>query len=152
VVVLFKRQKVDWLLVTLILVGLFLFASYQPRLRLRPDMPAEFVDQSADASKNGEERKIAQAYWDCLVDDVQWKYGFGHSLPVDPPAEFSLGVKDKNNEDSATRIRYWRRAEHLWYLRSSWKKEYEWSVDWTTDWLQSGAEWLRRAFRHLGGG
>jgi hypothetical protein len=152
--VLFKRQKTDWLLVTLIIGGLFLYASYRPRFRLRPDMPPDFVDQSGDASHNGGGRKIAQAYWDCLVKDIQWKYGFGRNLPGEPPVEFSLAMKDNGlvNEDSATRIRYWRRAEHLWYVRSSWKQEYEWSFGWTTDWLQGGGEWLHQRFQHLGGG
>jgi hypothetical protein len=152
--VLFKKQKGDWLLLMLIVAGLFLYASYQPRLRLRPDMPAEFVDQSADAFKNSGEQKIAQAYWGCLVDDVQWRYGFGHSLPAEPPVEFNLGTQGKGSvsEDSATRMRYWHRAQHLWYLNSSWKRQYEWSFDWSTDWLQDGADWLHRTFGHLGGG
>ena len=42
---LFKKQKFDWLLVALIAFGLFLYASYQPRFRLRPAMPADFIDE-----------------------------------------------------------------------------------------------------------
>src|ERR1700745_4016496 len=81
---LFKKQKGDWLLVGLLIVGLFLYASFQPRLRLRQRMPSDFVEQRADFSKQGEEQKVAQAYWNCLVDDVQWRYGFGHNLPGEP--------------------------------------------------------------------
>ena len=150
---LFQRQKTDWLLVVLTLVGLFLYASYQPRLRLRTEMPIEFVDRSAHASHNAQERNTAEAYWRCLVDDVQWRYGFGHTLPGEAPAEFSLGTqKGSANEDPSTRMRYWRQAQHLWYARTSWKQEYEWSFAWTTGWVENGIAWVQQRFEHLGGG
>ena len=84
---LFKRQKFDWILVALLALGLFLYASYQPRFRLRPEMAADFIDEPlAQASqKPSPEVKIARAYWSCLVEDIQWKYGYGRTLPVDPP-------------------------------------------------------------------
>jgi hypothetical protein len=149
---LFKRQKTDWVLLSLVALGVFLYASYRPRFRLRAEMPAEFVDPGTDP-KEGGEQKIAQAYWDCLVDDVQWRYGYGHSLPGEPPAEFNLGMQEKKSgaEDQPVRMRYWRRAQRFWYIRNSWSEEYEWSFDWTTDWLQTGADWLHRRFMHLGG-
>jgi hypothetical protein len=151
--VFFKRRKTDGLLAAAVLVVLFLFASYQPRLRLRAAMPPDFVDPDAGILRNDAERKIAQGYWTCLVDDVQWRYGFGHMLPGEPPAEFSLGMqgKDSLREDADTRIRYWRRAQHLWYVRSSWEERYEWNFEWIKDWYQEGAAWLHRVFEHIGG-
>ena len=169
---LFKRQKTDWLLAAVVLVGIFLYASYQPRFRLRTEMPPEFVDLSADPppahppKRNGaktglmkvpvtqvDEAKIARVYWDCLVDDVQWRYGYGHSLPNDPPAEFNVGMAEKNpgDEDAATRLRYWHRAQRFWYIRSAWSAKYEWNFDWTTNSIQNGGDWLHRLFQHLGG-
>jgi hypothetical protein len=59
--------------------------------------------------------------------------------------------KGSLNEDSAIRMRYWRRAQRLWYARSSWQKQYEWSFDWTTNWVQNGGDWLHQTFQHLGG-
>ena len=151
---LFKRQRTDRILLGLIAVGVFLYASYQPRFRLRAEMPAEFVDPSVNAAKKGGEATIAQAYWECLVDDIQWKYGYGHSLPGAVPVEFNLGMQAGNPspEDAASRTRYWQRAQRFWYVRGVWVEEYEWSFDWTTEWIQTGGEWLHRFFLHLGGG
>ena len=146
---LFKRQKTDGLLLTLIALGVFLYASYRPHLRLHVEMPEEFVDvPEGMLNSRAAEEKVAKGYWQCLVDDVQWKYGYGHGLPPEPPIEFNLGMhgKDTVPEDGATRIRYWRRVRHLWYVRSSWEEEYEWNFDWTTHWLQTGAEWLHQRF------
>lgn len=150
---LFKRQKGDWLLVVLIAFALFLYASYQPRLRLSPQMPAEFVEEGADPSKKAVEQKIARVYWSCLVGDVQWRYGFGHTLPADPPLEFNLGMQGKSSvtEDQATRMRYWRQAQRIWYVRSAWQKDYEWDFTWTTNWLQNATDWVQRVFQHMGG-
>jgi hypothetical protein len=150
---LFKRQKTDWVLFALVALGVCLYASYRPRFRLRAEMPPEFVDPDANAARKSAEQQIAQAYWKCLVDDVQWRYGYGHSLPGEAPVEFNLGMLGKTSvpEDQATRIRYWRRAQRFWYIRNAWSEEYEWSLDWTTDWLQTGGDWLHRRFQNLGG-
>ena len=87
VAMLFKRQKVDWLFVPLLAIGLFTYASYQPRFRLRPDMPAEFLDAPVGSpQRQTAEQKIAEAYWKSLIRDVQPKYGYGYTLPTDPPA------------------------------------------------------------------
>src|SRR6266478_8564919 len=88
---LFKRQKFDWALVALLALGLFLYASYQPRFRLHTEMPADFIDEplARSSQKPGPEAEIARAYWSCLVNDIQWQYGYGHTLPVDPPPDFT---------------------------------------------------------------
>src|SRR3954466_369356 len=100
---LFKRQKVDWLLVPLLAIGLFAYASYQPRFRLRPEMPAEFLDVVGPAQKQTAEREIAQAYWKSLIRDVQPRYGYGYTLPSDPPADFTLASANVgiDQEDAA---------------------------------------------------
>jgi hypothetical protein len=149
---LFKRQKTDWVLLALVALGVFLYSSYRPRFRLRAEMPAEFVDPGTDPARKSGEQEIAQAYWARLVEDVQWRYGYGHSLPGDPPVEFNLSMLGKNSvpEDQATRLRYWRRAQRFWPIRNAWSEEYEWSFEWTTDWLQTGGDWLHRRFQNLG--
>ena len=151
---LFKRQKFDWAVVALLALGLFLYASYQPRFRLRTEMPADFIDESLAQSsqKPGPEMKIARAYWSCLVNDIQWQYGYGHTLPADPPPAFTAVERPSlAPEDAASRVRYWRRAQHVWYLPTAWRKDYEWDFNWTTDWIQSGGEALHHVFQHLGG-
>ena len=88
---LFKKQRFDWLLVGLLVFGLFLYASYQPRFRLRPVMPPNFIDEPlARAAQNpNPEGKVASAYWNCLASTIQWQYGYGHTLPADPPPDFT---------------------------------------------------------------
>ena len=124
----FKRQKVDWLFVPILAIGLFTYASYQPRFRLRPDMPAEFLDAPVAGSPQmpRTEEMIARAYWKSLVHDIQPKYGYGYSLPSDPPADFTLATSGAHigQEDASTRIRYWRKAQHVWYLPNAWQKSY----------------------------
>ena len=66
----FIRQKLDWLVVPLLLAGIFAYASYRPRSRLTPDMPQEFIDFGT-TQKRIPEQKIAQAYWNCAVGDIQ---------------------------------------------------------------------------------
>ena len=150
---LFKRQKIDWLLILVVVTGVFLYASYQPNFRLPSTMPADFMEPPSSPQQGAAEGKIAQAYWNCLVDNVQWKYGFGRVLPTDAPADFSLSVEPPAVaiEDAATRARYWRKAQHLWALPNIWKKAYEWDFSWTTNWIQDGGDALHRAFQHLGG-
>ena len=84
------------------------------------------------------EEKIARAYWECVVNQVQWKYAYGYRLPASPPAEFTInGVAD-----SDSRARYWRRLQQVWYLPTSWKKDYEWDTSWATQWFVTSAQWL----------
>jgi hypothetical protein len=150
-----KRRKSDWALVAFLTLGFFLYASYQPRFRLRAEMPPEFIDAPLTGSfsrPNGEE-KIARAYWSCLVDNIQWKYGYGHTLPVDPPLDFTaVEGPGLTPEGAANRARYWRKVQHVWYLPIAWQKNYEWDFNWTTDWIQTGGEALHHIFEHLGGG
>ena len=149
---LFKRQKLDWLVVALFALGLFLYGSYQPSFRLRPTMPADFIDGPlAAAQMPGPESKIASAYWSCLVKNVQWQYGYGHPLPADPPPDFTaMQASSMALEDAATRMRYWHRAQHVWYLPTTWQKNYEWNFNWTTDWIQNGGDALHHLFERLG--
>jgi len=150
---LFKRQKFDWLLVALITLGIFLYASYQPRFRLRLAMPADFVDEpiTQAAQNDSPEAKTAGAYWNSLANTIQWQYGYGHALPAEPPPEFTLSqASNRIADDAATRVRYWHRAQHAWYLPTTWQKQYEWDFNWTTDWIQTGGDALHHLFERLG--
>lgn len=151
---LFKRQKVDWLMVPMLAIGLFTYASYQPKFRLRPDMTAEFLDAPVGSPpRQTAEEQIARAYWNSLVNDIQPKYGYGYTLPSDPPTDFSLASAGAGvaQEDPATRIRYWRKAQHVWYLPNAWQRSYEWDFHWTSSMTQNVADWLHRQLQHVGG-
>jgi len=151
---LFKKQKFDWMMVALLALGLFLYGSYQPRFRLSPAMPADFVDEPLARSplKPGPDAKIASAYWSCLANNIQWQYGYGHTLPADPPPDFTaMQASGIAAEDTATRMRYWRRAQHAWSLPTAWQKDYEWNFNWTTAWFKNGGEAMRHLFERLGG-
>ena len=151
---LFKRQKIDWLLVPILAIGLFTYASYQPKFRLRSDMPAEFLYAPVGSpQRQTAEEEIARVYWNSLVNDIQPKYGYGYSLPSDPPPDFSLASAGAGvaQEDPATRIRYWRRAQHVWYLPNAWQRGYEWDFHWTSNITQNVSDWAHRQLQHVGG-
>jgi hypothetical protein len=117
-------------------------------------MPADFVDEPLARSplKPGLDAKIASAYWSCLANNIQWQYGYGHTLPADPPPDFTaMQASGIAAEDTATRMRYWRRAQHAWSLPTAWQKDYEWNFNWTTAWFKNGGEAMRHLFERLGG-
>ncbi len=151
----FIRRKLDWLVVVVLVAAAFSYMSYRPRFRLQTGMPPEFMDESSPdpSRKQGSEEKVAKAYWNCLVKDIQWKYSYGHSLPQDPPPEFTFGPQSGlDGENPATRIRYWHKAQQIWYLPSAWTKDYVWDFRWTIDWVQNGRDWLDRQFLQFGNG
>jgi hypothetical protein len=123
----------------------FVYASYQPRYRLSQEMPSEFVDVAGSASTQGKaEEAIARAYWECMVTDVQWKYVYGGVLPHEPPAEFVVAVPRLGSAASApaTRARYWRKVQHVWFLPNAWSKEYAWDTVWVSETAKSAGNWL----------
>ena len=57
------------------------------------------------------------------------------------------------SEDAANRIRYWHRARHVCsYVPATWKKDYEWEFNWTTDWIQHGGDAFAPFLPAPGGG
>ena len=65
---LFKRQKVDWLFVPLLAIGLFTYASYQPRFRCaRICRRSSWMCPVGSPQRQTTEAQIAQAYWNSLV-------------------------------------------------------------------------------------
>jgi hypothetical protein len=47
-------------------------------------------------------------------------------------------------------MRYWHKAQHVWYLPTAWQKEYRWNFNWTTDWVQSRGEAMHHLFERMG--
>jgi hypothetical protein len=122
----------------------FVYGSYQPRYRLRAEMPAEFVDMASGSAGKTAEEAVAQAYWRCMVEEVQWKYNYGGVLPHDPPPEFWVTGRGLGNNQSASaaRIRYWARVKKVWFLPSAWSREYAWDTAWVGDAARSAGNWL----------
>ena len=67
------RRKYDIAVIIGIVLVLLSFASFRSEFRLRSEMPTEFFDATRiPREKRSSEEKIAQAYWDCAVKEVQW--------------------------------------------------------------------------------
>ena len=134
---LFIRQKFDKVLVLLISAVGFCLLSYRPISSITPEMPKEFVDISSIGNRRQRltEERVAKAYWDCVVNNIQWEYHYGSSLPQNPPQDFMPVRADVTTVDTATRTRYWRKLQEVWYLPTTWQKHYEWDTRWTTSWI-----------------
>jgi hypothetical protein len=141
------RRKFDRIVIVAIGVGIFVFASTRPTLRLQSEMPLEFVDapQSWPIEKREMEKKVASAYWNCAVTVIQWEYGFGSPLPLDPPQGFRTTAPDQRESaiDPEARLRYWHKLQQFWGLPNYWRKDYGWNLRWLTDPLKSARGWLR---------
>jgi hypothetical protein len=115
-------------------------------------MPVEFFDGSRLApAKRVAEEKIAQAYWNAAVKQVQWKYGYASRLPNDPPPDFSVSASEVGPvaNDEAVRRHYWERLRAIWSLSSAWKTQYEWSSISFRQSLRSAGEWWGQLTRNM---
>lgn len=147
------RRAIDRFLIVAVPAGLFIYLSARPVTRLRPDMPPAFAvaPPHASAAQRALEQRAAQAYWNCAVTLIQWRYPFGSSLPDTPPDEFNTGGEQAGGVKSVqnSEIRYWRRLRRFWDMPSSWTKSREWSTQWLTDPFGHGIEGIREYFRNL---
>jgi hypothetical protein len=140
----FFRHHTDKLIYPIILVMLLVFISYRPKYRLRTEMPSLFFT-GAGLGKNDSQRKVATAYWQSALSDVQWKYPHGHPLPVDPPEEFRVADKAivALAADVSVRSLYWRRLQEVWTSPDAWSENYEWDWSWASDPFSSASEWIK---------
>lgn len=129
--------------------GLFAYASIKPTFRLRTEMPPQFADATA-STQQSTEAKIARAYWDCAMIQVQWKYVYGQHLPEEPPRAFVIASEEFGEaaRDPVTRARYWRRLQAVWFMPGAWHKTYEWDFSWLITWIDPTQRWLNN---HLPG-
>lgn len=128
------------------------YASFRTEFCLRSAMPREFFDPSrVPAGKRVSEEKIARAYWKCAVTQVQWKYGYAHRLPDEPPEEFQVTTEEAGAaaHDSAVRTRYWQKLRDVWAISSVWHKEYEWNTIVLRQSMQSAGQWLESTMRRI---
>jgi len=111
--------------------------SLRPVRRLKTTPPDEFLDESYRVTEGGphaEQQKLAQAYWECALQQIQPRYSSTADLPESPPPEFQVDVTqpapDGPNQASDTRLSYWRRLRAAWSSPSAWDRSYEWNADW----------------------
>jgi hypothetical protein len=146
----FGRLVIGVLLAGVLVVA---YAAFQAKFHLRAEMPPEFVEDSPSwsAQKQAQEARMARAYWQCALA-IQWQYGYGKRLPDDPPPEFLITTQEVGTAafDAGSRLRYWRRLQHVWYLPDSWEKTYTLDAGSLTASLRSAGDWLEQEVRRVG--
>ncbi len=147
------RRKFDILVIAGIVVVLISFASFRSEFRLRPQMPREFFDgRQVSAERRASEEQIARAYWNSAVEQVQWKYGYAHRLPDDPPEEFSVSPRlGPAASDAAVRRRYWQKLRETWSVTSVWQNQWEFSFVSFRQSLRTGGDWWKELVRSIVG-
>ncbi len=148
------RRKYDIAIIIGIVLVVLSIASFRSEFRLQSEMPKEFFDSTrVPREKRSSEEKIAQAYWDCAVKEVQWKYGYAHRLPDDPPPEFILSSADIGpvGKDEAVRRYYWQKLRSTWNLSSAWKNQWEWSFFTFRQSVRTGGDWWKELVRSIVG-
>jgi hypothetical protein len=146
------RRKYDIAIIIGIVLVLLLLASFRSEFRLQAEIPKEFFDSTrVPREKRSSEQKIARAYWDCAVKEVQWKYGYAHRLPDDPPAEFLLSPADVGPiaKDETVRRFYWQKLRATWNLSSAWKNQWELSFSTFRQSLRTGGDWWKELVRSI---
>ena len=147
-------RRYDIIFIALIAMALAAYASIRSEYRLRSAMPIEFFDAAhVTAGKQAGDEKVAKAYWNCAVTEVQWKYGYAHRLPDEPPEEFSVTAEQAGSaaNDSVLRERYWQKLRNVWGVSTVWHKQYEWNTDTLRNSLQSAGRWLEQRMQRIVG-
>jgi hypothetical protein len=130
------NRKLGRLLILIVPAALFVYLSTRPHVRLRADMPPQFVDipAAAGAKQREAEERLAREYWNCALTVIQWKYTHGLQLPDSPPEQFwaSTQLPPGSEPVSSSRVRYWHRLQRVWLQPSSWVTVQTWNTDWLT--------------------
>ena len=119
--------------------------SVRPVRRLKITPPDAFFDEYYRVAERGTlhaaEQKLAHAYWECALQQVQREYPSNADLPNSPPPEFKVDVKQlalgRFKEDADTRLGYWQRLRAVWASPGTWDKSYEWNTEWVHRLLSS---------------
>jgi hypothetical protein len=148
------HRKHDIVAIVVVVLCVLAYASFRSEFRLREQMPVEFFDVSqVPKGRQAAEEKAARAYWKCALSQIQWKYGYAHRLPDQPPEEFAVTVEDAgaDTHDAALRSHYWIRLRAIWNDSRIWQDKYEWSPISLKESLQSAGQWLERHMRSIVG-
>ena len=122
-------------LVTIAVVGFFVYKSVAEVPVLAQEPPAEFL--AAQSGWSGKQRqaeeKLGRAYWDAARKLSRSTHHFADRLPEDPPGAFSVDAKAYPSviePASAARARYWRNLHKVWNDPTVWETTYEWHTGW----------------------
>lgn len=125
------------LLLLLVPVGVVVYLSTRPVMRLRAEPPAGFVDSNPkwNAKRAASEDQVGRAYWDAAVQNVQPIYHYGTSLPTAPPVSFqvdpeTLAASGIKVDATAERAHYWQKLRALWDQQATWEQSFGWNTDW----------------------
>ena len=144
------RRKYDVVIIVAVVLGGLAFACFRQERRLQSSMPLEFFDPTKfPPAKRAVEEKVAAAYWNSAVTQVQWKYGYASRLPEAPPPEFGISSAEVGPvaKDDAVRRRYWAQLRSTWYLTDAWKSEYAWSNVSFLQSLRTSGDWWGQVTR-----
>jgi hypothetical protein len=136
--------------VVLLMLAIYLSSSPVVRLRVKP--PDAFFDESPGLTvkQNAREDQLARAYWDIAVQDIETKYGFGTTLPADPPDSFQVAEKGPpgaaSKVDAAARTRYWEKLREVWPRSDSWERTSDWNLDWIRNAWDSASSKITQLF------
>jgi hypothetical protein len=114
--------------VVLAMLAIYVYSSSVVRLRAAP--PLAFFDENPrwTAKQRAREDQRARAYWDIAVRDIEKQYGFGTTLPTDPPDSFKVEEKGRfgatSKVDPVARSRYWQKLREVWARSDSWERTY----------------------------
>jgi hypothetical protein len=128
--------KVGLGLGVMVLFMVAIYISSSPVIRLRPKPPDTFFDDSPSwtAHQRARENQLARAYWGIAVNKIETKYGFGTTLPADPPEDFVVQEKASPEApamiDADARTRYWGKLREVWPLSDSWERISDWNLEW----------------------
>ena len=145
------HSMLDRLLILIVPAALFVYLSTRPHVRLRADMPPQFVDipASAGPKQREAEERLAREYWSCALTVIQWKYTYGARLPDSPPEQFQPSTQLAHGSEpvSSSRVRYWHRLQGVWLQPSSWVTSQTWSTDWLTTSIAKTLNWFDNYLR-----
>jgi hypothetical protein len=145
------HRMLDRLLILIVPAALFVYLSTRPHVRLRADMPPQFVDipASAGPKQREAEERLAREYWSCALTVIQWKYTYGVRLPDSPPEQFQPNTQlaPCSEPISSSRVRYWHRLQRVWLQPSSWVTSQTWSTDWLTTSIAKTLNWFDNYFK-----
>jgi hypothetical protein len=116
------------LFVVVLLVGMFLYMSLQPVMRLRSEPPPAFLKGGtrASATQAGNTTSMAQSYWNTAAGYASGNYSYGQPLPARPPKDFTIAM----GGNYATSALYWQRLRGLWNQPDIWVRSYQLDTAW----------------------
>ena len=135
------------------LIGLFVYRSTRPTVRLSAEPPPSFYDYNRNWTRRERrnERLVAQAYWQVAVLRIQRYYSPDRALPEAPPPQFQIAeaARDLESDVIAGRVHYWYRLREVWKERDAWVVSYGWNTDWVGSTLNSLPRYLPKSVSNV---